>query len=309
VEVTKLRGEPQLTGLHTFEINDTGVCVHPRLEALYPRPPEEKPEAGRRGFGLEKLDKMMGGGVVPHSATMLFGSPGSGKTLLGLHFLEAGARQGEPGLYYGFMETRPRLVAKAAGVGLELLPWLDSGRLVLETRAAVEPMADALAHELLGLVDLHRVRRLVIDGLEPLVQETMDTRRTAGFLTALTNALRSRGVTSLMTQQTNVLFGPRLEAKLEGLEAIVDNIVFLRYVELRSQLYRMLSILKMRESDYEPALREFSISSRGIDVAETFESAEAILTGQARPLDVKKPKRSRRKKAERLMPSRRRSRA
>jgi circadian clock protein KaiC len=100
-----------------------------------------------------------------------------------------------------------------------------------------------------------------------------------------------------------------LEAKLEGLEAIVDNIVFLRYVELRSQLYRMLSILKMRESDYEPALREFSISSRGIDVAETFESAEAILTGQARPLDVKKPKRSRRKKAERLMPSRRRSRA
>jgi circadian clock protein KaiC len=309
LEVTKLRGESQLTGQHTFDINDTGLSVHPRLEALYARPPEEKPEAGRRGFGLERLDEMMGGGVFAHSVTLLFGSPGSGKTLLGLHFLEAGARQGEPGLYYGFTETGPRLVAQAAGVGLELRPWVDSGRLVLETRAAVELLPDALAHELLELVDRHRVRRLVLDGLEPLVQETMGARRTAGFLTALTHALRSRGVTSLMTQQNHVLFGPQLEAKLEGLEAIVDNIVFLRYVELRSHLYRMLSILKMRESDYEPALREFSISSRGIDVAETFESAEAILTGEAQPLDVKKPKRSRRKKAKRLMPPRRRSRA
>jgi circadian clock protein KaiC len=117
-----------------------------------------------------------------------------------------------------------------------------------------------------------------------------------------------------MTHQSNVLFGPRLEARLEGVEAIVDNIIFLRYVELRSQLYRMLSILKMRESDYEPALREFSISTQGIDVAETFESAEAILTGQARPLEPRRAPAPRkkpagRKKSASRTPPKRRSRA
>ncbi|HEX5749463.1 MAG TPA: ATPase domain-containing protein [Archangium sp.] len=309
VEVTKLRGESQLLGRHTFDITEQGLSVYPRLESLHREPPQEELELERRqGFGLPHLDEMMQGGVRPHSSTLLLGSPGSGKTLLGLHFLESGARQGEPGLYFGFMETPPRLLAKADGVGLRLRPWVDSGRLVVETRAAVETLPDALAHELLDLVERHGIQRLVLDGLEPLMQEPLEPSRAPGFLTALLNVLRSRGVTSVMTQQTQVLFGPRLEARLEGVEAIVDNIVFLRYVEFRAQLYRMLSILKMRESDYQPSLREFSISTRGIDVAETFESAEAILTGLARPLNVK-TKRSRLKKAVRRQPSRKRSRA
>jgi circadian clock protein KaiC len=309
VEVTKLRGEAQLLGRHTFDINEQGLSVYPRLESLYPQPPQEELDLERRqGFGLAHLDEMMMGGVRPHSSTLLLGAPGSGKTLLGLHFLESGTRQGEPGLYFGFLETAPRLLAKADGVGLQLRPWVDTGRLVVETRAAVESLPDALVHELLGLVERHRIKRLVLDGLESLLQEPLEPRRAQDFITALVNVLRSRGVTSVMTQQTQALFGPWLETRLEGVEAIVDNIVFLRYVELRSQLYRMLSILKMRESDYQSSLREFSISTRGIDVAGTFESAEAILTGMARPLNVKS-KRSRLKKAVRRMPSRKRSRA
>ncbi|WP_257451516.1 ATPase domain-containing protein [Archangium lipolyticum] len=309
LEVTKLRGGPQLTGQHTFEINDHGLVVHPRVEALYPHPPEDAPEHGRKlGFGLARLDVMLAGGLSERSTTLLFGTPGSGKTLLGLHFLADGASKGEPGLYFGFMETRSRLVAKAANVGLELRPWLETGQLVLETRAPVETLPDALVHGLLALVERHRVRRLVIDGLEPLIHGTLAPQRMPGFLTALLNELRARGVTTLMTQQTHVLFEPRLAPNLEGVEGAVDNLVFLRYVELRSQLYRMLSILKMRESDYESSPREFSISTQGIDVADTFESADSISTGKTRPVGVKK-KPSRRKKLDRRTPVRKRSRA
>ena len=41
--------------------------------------------------------------------------------------------------------------------------------------------------------------------------------------------------------------------------------------------------LKMRESGYDPAMREFRITKQGIEVAATFASAQAILTGVAQP--------------------------
>ena len=40
----------------------------------------------------------------------------------------------------------------------------------------------------------------------------------------------------------------------------------------------------MRESGYDSAIREFRITDQGIDVAPTFNSAQAILTGMARPV-------------------------
>jgi circadian clock protein KaiC len=58
-------------------------------------------------------------------------------------------------------------------------------------------------------------------------------------------------------------------------------VILLRYVELRSQLYRLLSIMKMRESRYDTSIREFSITENGVAVAGSFATAEAILTGHA----------------------------
>lgn len=289
MEVMKLRGTGQVVGRHAYAITDEGLHVYPRIEALRVRQSAVVPDPRRRmAFGVPRLDAMVGGGLVAGSSTLLFGSPGSGKTLLGLHYLATGARQGERGLFFGFGETPERLIQKAALVGLELRPLVEAGTLVLESRASVETLPDALAEELLARVDRHRVERLVVDGLEPFTQELMDPSRTARFFTAISHMLLDRRVTPVWTQQTHSLFGPDLHTTPTEVSAIVDNVIFLRYVEMRSQLYRMLSVMKMRESDNDSSLRLFSITDKGIDVAETFESAEAILTGQARPLAPQK---------------------
>jgi circadian clock protein KaiC len=308
VEVSKLRGGPHLTGQHTFDITHSGLEVYPRLETLYPQQHQGVTEPGRRlTFDVPGLDTLLGGGLPANSCTMLLGSSGSGKTMLGLHFLGSGARHGEPGLYYGFMENAPRLLVKAAGVGLELGPDVDSGRLVLETMTTVGALPDALVPRMLELAERHRVRRLFIDGLEPFSREMLAPERVNDFLTALFNTLRTRGITFIVSQHLPTFFGPRLEAPLEGSEALADNLIFLRHVELRSQLYRMLSVLKMRESTYDGALREFHIRPEGIDVSDTFESAEAILTGQARPRPSRKSTKRPRKPGR--PPPRRRSRS
>ncbi len=307
IEVSKFRGSAQMAGKHTFDITQDGLRIYPRTEALYSNQPDVIPDPQHRlAFGIPGLDEMVGGGMVAMSSTLVFGSPGAGKTLLGLHYLAEGARKGEHGLYYGFTETSSRLVMKASKVGLDLEPMIKKGRLRLEARVAVETLPDALVQDLFGLVDQHRPQRLYLDGIEPFLKsESIDSQRSSRFITAVTNELRARRVTVMMTQQTNTLFGSELSAPLEGVEAIIDNILFLRFVEMRSQLYRMLSVMKMRESDNDPALRLFSISSRGIHVEETFEGAESVLTGQARPLEPQKKG----KKAKRRSLLRRRSRS
>jgi circadian clock protein KaiC len=283
VEVLKLRGAAQMAGKHTFDITADGVTVYPRTEALYSRESPVVPDSTQRlTFGVKGFDDMLDGGLVAYSSTLIFGSPGSGKTSLCLSFLREGAERGESGLYFGFAESPERLIAKSKLVGTDLEPHVRSGVVALEARLPVETLPDALVQELLEKLERRQVRRLVIDGLEPFSRESLDPARTARFVSALTNVLRDRRITALFTQQTNTLFGPELHAPTQGVEAIIDNIVFLRYVELDANLRRLISILKMRESDNDSSLRELKISHRGLAVAEPFESAESILTGLAR---------------------------
>ncbi len=98
LRVVKLRGAAFLEGPHAYFLDDQGVTVLPRTEARYALPPAGGLDDGtRRPFGIAALDAMLGGGVVAGTSTMLLGTPGAGKTLLGLTYLAAGARRGGGG--------------------------------------------------------------------------------------------------------------------------------------------------------------------------------------------------------------------
>ena len=101
------------------------------------------------------------------------------------------------------------------------------------------------------------------------------------FLSAFCNQLRTYDVTALVSEELG-LFQPGIDMPNPELANVVETVILLRYMELRSQLYRLLSIMKMRESAYDTSIREFKITDRGLRVAESFASAEAILTGHAR---------------------------
>ena len=95
------------------------------------------------------------------------------------------------------------------------------------------------------------------------------------------NQLRSLDITTVITDELE-LFQSELVLPTPELANVVESVMLLRYVELRSQIYRLLSVMKMRESAYDGSLREFRISPDGIDVAKSFESAESILNGLGR---------------------------
>ncbi|WP_257450123.1 ATPase domain-containing protein [Archangium lipolyticum] len=292
LEVKKFRGSSYLRGGHAFQITRDGIVVLPRIEALLQEPSREDPcKTERVSTGIAQLDRMLKGGLPCASSSVLFGPTGAGKTTFGLQFLDESSKS-EPGLLFGFYETPPRIFLKARALGLDLAKKQAQGVFDMLWYPPTERILDGLGNKLLAAVHERGVKRLFIDGVDGFMQSAAHPERISHFLAALTNELRVLGVTTVYTSELQDMFTSEVRLPISGVSSLVENILFLRFVELRSQLYRMLSIVKVRDSDYDSSLREFRITSQGIELADTFHSAQSILTGNAK---VEDPPRSKRK--------------
>ena len=99
-------------------------------------------------------------------------------------------------------------------------------------------------------------------------------------------------VTTVFTEETRVLFGPEVEAPVKGLSALVENHLFLRQLEWKGELRRVLAILKTRESGHDPSLRELIIGDTGIQLGGYFDSTSAVLTDPGPPAAPRATRRS-----------------
>jgi circadian clock protein KaiC len=283
IEVHKLRGTAHLKGQHMFHVSADGIVVFPRLEALRDRSSVELERSeARRSSGLQALDRMTMGGYPVATATCVLGPPGVGKTLLGLHFLAARLADGARAVYVGFSESTERLLLKAERVGLPLREPVAEGRLQIRWCAPTEFMVDAIAHGLLQRADAEGFDCLVIDGLEGLHQGAMYPKRMPRFLAALTVELRQRGITTLVTQELPV-FSDVIESDL-SLSAPFDNLLLMRYFEHAGDVRRLLAVLKLRDSDFDSSIREFTISGQGLQLGERLSGLHDALSG--RPLVI-----------------------
>jgi circadian clock protein KaiC len=281
LQVTKFRGSAFLRGPHSYQITNSGILVHPRIEALlaYPSRADDR-EAGRTPAGNEQLDFLLGGGVPVASTTMIMGPSGIGKTTLGLQFLSRSSAA-EPGLMFSFYETPTRLRAKAASICPALSPLLDSGAVEVLWQNPLSDVIDAYGNRLLETVRRRRVKRLFIDGLTGLKSAAFDPSRIGHFFAALANELRVLGVTTFYSLEVPDILGPAIRAPIDDLSSLAENLILLRYIELRSQLYRLISVMKVRDSDFDSSLREFTIGSEGLAIRDSPATAEAILSSLA----------------------------
>ncbi|HYO53639.1 ATPase domain-containing protein [Archangium sp.] len=284
LEVVKLRGRPHLLGEHFIQIGAEGMEIIPRLETRVSSGKEFVPLRTRAGFGLPEFDELLGGGLPTQSTTLLAGSMGIGKTLLAAHFAAEGARRGEKTLFISFFEPPSALLARAQRIGLDVQEALASGALSLMHQPPSELEADVLVDRILREVARMGARRLVLDGLTDLELSITDPERRRAFLGALSVHLRMAGVTSLFTKEVPKIAGTELDFSDTPIAILGENLLLLRYVELRGRIHRVMSILKMRDSKYDGDLREFEINDTGIRVLPPMRSAVGLLTGQAQPI-------------------------
>ncbi len=285
IQLRKTRGSGALSGLHECEISADGLKVFPRLEALYSRPSGTGSETcARVSSGVASLDQLLQGGLAQSSVTLVMGPSGSGKTSLGLSFLGASTVEA-PGLHFGFYEPASRLRMKAAALGLDFPALECDGALHIAWQPTTEGLLDDVGARLLRYVGQHGIKRVLIDNLGAFTRLATRPERLNEFFRALMGELRARDVTVVATWEMRDLFGSEINAPAPELSSIVDNLLLMRFVELESELRRVLSVLKVRDSRYDPALREVVIGETGMELRKAFNEATAVLSGTAQPVE------------------------
>jgi 5-methyltetrahydrofolate--homocysteine methyltransferase len=140
--------------------------------------------------------------------------------------------------------------------------------------------APLLVGERVNAQGSRKVKRLLIDGLGGF-KKALRSRPIEGFFSALVRELRSQGVTTLCTAEVMEIVGPTITVPLQGLSDVTDNHILLRFVESGANLYRIVSILKVRDSAFDSGLRELKFSSSGLEPAADSISVRSILPRMA----------------------------
>lgn len=287
MEIAKLRGAATLPGLHTFRITAAGIHVFapPQIAVTSKSYADPAIPVARLSLGVPDLDEMMGSGLPRGSSLLVAGPSGSGKSILAAAFLREGARCGETGVIAAF-EQRPN-----RSRGQAIADLIESGRIgVIDTRTpdlSVDEISSLLVNE------IHRLKatRVVIDSLSGFELALAPTFR-GDFresLARMVSALATTGAAVLMTSELEDRYDD-LRFSPYGTAFLTDSIIVQRYIEVDSQLSRVIAVVKVRASKHSHDLRRFSIDDDGIKIGEKLTDYEGLLGG--RPSRARKTRES-----------------
>ncbi|HEY3376697.1 MAG TPA: ATPase domain-containing protein, partial [Armatimonadota bacterium] len=118
---------------------------------------------------------------------------------------------------------------------------------------------------------------VVIDSLAGY-QKTLHGEEFTSSIYDLCAYLKSWCVTTILINDVEAITGDFRVTELH-ISYLADNIVFLRYLEIRGALRKAIGVLKKRMSHFEQTLREFVITDQGIEVGEPLMDLRGILFG------------------------------
>jgi circadian clock protein KaiC len=274
LEILKFRGTSHQRGEVPFTITDQGIVVIP-LTALQLT---QSSSTVRITSGVEELDEMCSGGFFRDSITLVSGGTGTGKTLLVAQFVTGGFEQGERCLLFAFEESRDQLYRNAAAWGMDFARMEKQGKLKVVTQYPhALPMEDHLVR-MREIIEEYKPNRVAVDSLSAL-ERVFTLRSFREFVISLTSTLKAKATAGLFTSTTPSLLGGGSVTE-KHISTLTDSIILLRYVETFGEMRRTITVLKMRGSLHDHAIREYEIDETGMHIGEPLRNVNGILSGR-----------------------------
>jgi len=226
----------------------------------------EENQLDRVTTGLSGLDDILHGGLIRQRAYLVRGGPGTGKTILGLHFLTSGARAGERTLLITIDEPADRIRQNARSIHLDLseVAFLDlSPSSEFFTRAQsydifspAEVEREPTTNQIVQRIDKLAPQRVFLETLTQLRYFTPDAFQFHKQVLSLLRFLQERGATVLFSSESSP------SNPDDGLQFMSDGVISL---DLSSD-GRSLSVTKFRGSDMRAGSHSLRLSDQGMEV-------------------------------------------
>lgn len=275
LRIVKYRGTSHGTNEYPFLVDEGGISVVPVTAIGLDYPVTDE----RVLTGVPRLDTMLGGaGYFRGSTVLVSGTAGTGKTSLAAHFADASCQRGEKVVYFALEEPQAQIIRNMRSIGLDLEKWVKRGRLLFH---AARPTLFGLEQH---LVAMHKViedtkpQAIIVDPISSL-EAAGDANDVKAMSVRLFDFLKMNGITSVLTYLSNP---SSVETTEIGISSLIDTWLQVRDLEHDGERNRALYLMKSRGMAHSNQVREFLITSRGIDLVDVYIGTEGVLTGSAR---------------------------
>jgi KaiC/GvpD/RAD55 family RecA-like ATPase len=241
----------------------------------------------RVSSGVKGLDEILGGGFPKGRTILVVGSPGSGKTILALQFLQAGAVTGERSIYITFDEKPEQVKENVSEFGWDLDRLESEGKILFvdatpfrrmegNSAANSEGRDHLTLHEVMpeltlgGLIEAVKrlaededVTRLAVDPITSISVRYQSPIKRRRAMLMLFDALSSTGATCLVTSEMRTAM---LSRRFQLEEFLSQGVVLLRTGIHEGNVVRAVQVEKMRGIAHDTQLRPYLIGQKGIEV-------------------------------------------
>jgi len=255
--VAKMRGNPldraTFEYLIDMKYSGIGLIVLPKKASIQTSPTE------KITIGVEGLDKMLHGGIFKGSVTLIEGASGIGKTITCLHFMTANALRGEKALYISFEEPIGQVERNMAGIGLDPQKLRDNLIIASYVPEALTPLHYYMIIK--DELDLHKPTILALDTITA-IQHMLSKEDFVTFARYLQLTCKQKGLTAILTST----YGTIEIVKTSEVSTLADNIIMMRYFEVKNRMGKEVLILKTRGSAHDKEAVPFEITGSGMNV-------------------------------------------